>query len=115
MKISVRLYKRKDNGKWYVEYDSGRRCSLKTRDAGLARQTFRQLERKYLKERVKRITGECTVTVGKFRDEFLAWSEAVQSPSTYRANKLALSKLIDQCGESCLLDRVSPRHIDKMD
>ena len=113
MKISMRLFKRKSNGIWYVE-SNGKRVSLKTRDSRSARKAYKKLEREYLRGKVAWLVGECTKTLKQFRTEFLEWAEAVQPKSTFRANRLALDKLIDQCGEHCKLDQVSHKHIDQM-
>jgi site-specific recombinase XerD len=113
MRINVRLFCRK-NDQWYVEYDTGKRQSLKTKDASVARQLYRKIERAYLKGRVAHILGECTMTAGKFRDEFVKLREPVEPRSTFRANRLALDKLIGQCGEGCLLNRITAKHVDQM-
>lgn len=117
MKLSMRMFERYKNGvllSFYVETDDGRRRSLKTRDKNKARQMYRQIEREYFKNRVARITGECTITIDQFRAEFMEWSKTVQKPNTSRANRLALDKLAGIAGPSTKLDMISQRHIDAL-
>jgi len=119
MKIGMRLFRRKLRsgklGNYYVEFDGGERRSLKTKDKVKARRMFRKLEREYLDKKVVMLTGGVqSKPLGEYRDEFLEWSENNQPDSTFRANRLALKKLIHQAGEKISLDRISLKHLDMM-
>lgn len=113
--MSMKLYPRFRNGKflsYYIRYDDGRIRSLKTRNKDRALRAFRKIERLYFKNRVAKLCGECTIRLGDYRDEFKEWAEVAQKKSTYRANCLALEKLIKVAGESIFLDRLSLKHVD---
>jgi len=114
MKLSMRLFRRKTNGIWYFEVDGGQRRSLKTRNKADAKRLYNQFRKAYLAGKVARLTGQCTKTLGEYRDEFLEWAEKVQGNSTYRANRLALDKLAYYAGDKCRLDRISLRHTDSL-
>lgn len=113
MKIGMRLW-RKPSGMYYVEFGRGRHRSLKTKVEREAVATFNAMVKAAAKGKLADITGECTVTLGDFYDEFVPWAEDAQEKATFRANKLALEKLIHHAGRTCKLDRISPRHIDLM-
>jgi len=42
MNIHMQLFKR-ENGTWYVQFERGKKLSLKTKDAALAQQLFRKI------------------------------------------------------------------------
>jgi integrase len=109
MRFSMRLFTHREI--YYVEINGARR-SLRTRDKAAARRLFNQVKREYLAGKVHQLTGRCTVTLGGYRDAFLEWAETVQPRATFRANRLAFSKLIDQVGEKPTLDRISRKHLD---
>lgn len=115
---TMRLYQRKmpdgTLGNFYVEFDNNARRSLKTKDKVKARRMFRQIRNEYLKGKVAQLTGACRKNIGDYRDEFLKWSEGLQPYSTFRANRLALKKLIKQTGEKLPLDQITIKHIDYM-
>jgi integrase len=111
MKFSMRLFTHR--GIYYVEIN-GKRRSLRTRDKTIARRFYNQIKREYLAGKIHELTGRCTVNVGRYRDEFLEWAENVQPKNTFRANRLALSKLIHYAGEKITLDRISKKHLDAM-
>ena len=116
MKISMRLFKRYDKNNrflsWYAELERGKPKSLKTKDEKEARRLYNRLKRAYLNRKIEVLTGVCSKTLGDYYDEFISWSENAQTRSTFRANRLALDKLIYHAGRSIKLDRISPRHID---
>ncbi len=118
MKIGMRLFRRKLKGgkigNYYVEFDSGERRSLTTKDKVKARRMFRKLEREYLDKKITMLTGVQSKPLGEYRDEFLEWSENNQPYSTFRANRLALKKLIRQAGEKISLHRLTLKHLDMM-
>jgi site-specific recombinase XerD len=113
----MRLFKRHKNGQflsWYVEFDNGRRKSLKTKDSTAAHRAYQKVKRAYFAGRVAKLTGQCTTRLSTFRDEYLKWAKVALVKSTFRANRLALNKLIEHAGENCLLDRVNKKTIDVM-
>jgi integrase len=111
MKLAMRLFQHR--GIWYVE-TNGKRRSLKTRDKAEARRIYAQVKKEWLAGKLAYLTGQCHKTIGDYREEFLAWSEKVQPRSTFRANRLALGKLIHFTGERLMLDRITRKHLDQM-
>lgn len=118
MRIHMRLFRRKLKsgklGNYYVEFDGGERRSLKTGDKTQAQRIYRKLRRKYLMKRVAIFPGSGHKTLGEYRKEFLEWSENNQPKSTFRANRLALKKLIHQAGENISISRITLKHLDLM-
>lgn len=111
MKLNMRLFTHR--GIYYIEVN-GKRRSLRTRDKSIAKRLYNQIKRNYLAGKIHELTGKCTVTLGQYRDEFLEWSVQVQPHSTFRANRLALNKLVHQVGEKATLDQVNRKHLDAM-
>lgn len=111
MKLNMRLFTHR--GIYYIEVN-GKRRSLRTRDKSIAKRLYNQIKRNYLAGKIHELTGKCTVTLGQYRAEFLEWSVQVQPHSTFRANRLALNKLIHQTGEKLTLNRISLKHLDDM-
>jgi site-specific recombinase XerD len=107
----MRLYQWR--GIFYVEV-GGKRRSLRTRDRATARRLFNQIKREYLAGKIHHLIGKCTVTLGQYHDEFLKWAEDVQPRKTFKANRLALNKLVHYAGEKIVLDRISRKHLDQM-
>lgn len=113
MKINMRLFQR-TNGNWYVEFGRGKTRSLKTTDKGEAKRLFAAVRAEYLAGRLSEIRGESTVTLGDFRAEYDKWARSVREQKTYKADMLALSKLVDIVGEGTRLDKITLKHADMM-
>lgn len=114
MKLSMHLKKRRSNGVWYVIFDGDRRRSLKTTDEAEARRIYKELRKQWLAGKLSDISGECKVTLGDFQKEYLEWAEQAQVRSTFRANRLALQKIVDIAGKNIRLSQVSRKHIDQI-
>ena len=52
MNLNMRLYKKLPFGVWYVEFERGKRRSLKTKDKSEATALFREVKRQYLAGRL---------------------------------------------------------------
>ncbi|NVM20967.1 MAG: site-specific integrase [Desulfobacterales bacterium] len=111
MILTMRLFTQRDI--YYVEIN-GKRRSLRTKDKTVARRLHNQIKREYLKGKVHQLIGKCTVTLGQYRDEFLKWAEDVQPTKTFKANRLALNKLVHYTGETISLEQISQKHLDQM-
>lgn len=98
---------------WYYEIDRKRR-SLRTKDKGEAHRIFAEIKRQYLAGKLAKIHGDCRTTLGVFQAEFLHWSAENQPISTYRANRLALDKLLAESGAAVRLDALCQRDIDRI-
>jgi integrase len=110
----MRIYPREDaGGVWYVEFDRGRRRSLRTKDAKEAERRFAVLQREMALGKLLVMDKGTNKTLGEFRDEFVAWAEkGGQTESTGRANRLALDQLIKVAGRAVTLDHLGRKHID---
>jgi integrase len=112
MNFTMRLFQHREI--WYVEMDGGKRRSLKTRDKAEARRIFAQIKKEWLAGKLSYLTGQCQKTLGEFADEYLKWAEPIHPRSTFRANRLAINKLIYHAGRNIHLDRITRKHMDVM-
>ncbi|MGD0236501.1 MAG: tyrosine-type recombinase/integrase [Syntrophorhabdales bacterium] len=99
---TMRLYRRKKTGVWYVGLGRGKEKSLKTKDRSIADRIFRQLKREILMGRVISLSKGNTVTVKEFKKEYEEHREPRVAKSTLKADKLALAKLLDYVGNKPL-------------
>lgn len=115
----MKLSKRPDTGA-YVIWINGKRHSLKKfcgrtiTDAKEAKRIYKAIEEQWLAGKLSHIKGETSVTIGQFRDDFLAWAEKVQNKNTYEGNRKALDKLVQYGGETTKLDRIGQKTVDDM-
>lgn len=96
----MRLYQRK--GVWYISKGRGHAKSLRTKDKEIAQQIFRKLKKTYLEDRIIALDHSNTITLKKFRDEYINWSETVKASSSSRSDSLALRVLQDHVGDMTL-------------
>jgi len=117
----MKLSRRKDTGH-FVVWINGERHSLR-RIANLpaeptswtdARRIFNEIRVELAARKVSQFKGECRFTVKDFRTEYLEWAEKARCDSSYRADKLALSKLEDVVGPSMRLDRLNLKAMDEI-
>ncbi|MEW5772836.1 MAG: tyrosine-type recombinase/integrase [Thermodesulfobacteriota bacterium] len=108
-----KLYRRR-NGYFYARLGRGKEVSLKTKDKRQAEKLFRAIREEFLAGRLSELRGESTKTLGEFREDYVELQEEVTTASTFRANLLALDKLIEVAGATCKLDRVTLKHVDEM-
>jgi integrase len=111
MNFTTRLFQHR--GIWHVEVN-GKRRSLQTRDKAEAKLEYAKIRKQWLAGKLSQLTKECQKTLKEYRDEFVQWAEQVQPRSTFRANRLALDKLMHFAGERMALDRISLKHLDQM-
>jgi integrase len=114
MKLTMRLYQKSRDSVYYVEFERGKSRSLKTKDLAEARKLYNAVKKEYLAGRLSEIRGESRVTLGEFRGEYDKWARDAREPKTYKADMLALQKLVDVAGESAKLDKLTLRHADLM-
>lgn len=113
MKINMRLFRR-TNGQWYVEFGRGKARSLKTTDEKEAKRLYAAVRAEYLAGRLSEIRGESTTTLEDFRAEYDKWARSVREPKTYKADMLALRKLLEVTGGTMRLDKLTLKHADLM-
>ena len=114
MKFYMHLKKRASNGIWYAVFRGDKSRSLKTTDEAEAKRLYKELRKQWLAGKLRDISGESGVTLSAFRKEYIEWAEQVQNRSTFRANRLALDKLIAITGEKLRLSQVTRKHVDQM-
>ena len=114
MNVTMRMYKKLPTGVYYVEFGRGRARSLKTKDLSEARKLFAEIRRQYLAGKLSEIRGESTVTLGEFVAEYKKWAASAREVKTFRADMLALSKLVEVAGASTRLDKLTLKHADLM-
>lgn len=110
----MRLGRRKGFGTYYAEYDNRTRKSLKTKNKDEATRLYNAEKKAVRDGKIHGILGECDKSLKDLRTEFEKLMEPVQNKSTYRANMLALEKLVYVAGESCKLDKITVKHIDQI-
>lgn len=110
MQLTMRLF-RKPSGVYYAEFERGKRRSLKTDDPAEAKKLFTELKRQYLSGRLAEIRGECRATLLFFAREYEAWASEALPEKSFKANRLALRKLIFHAGD-LPLDQLTGRHTD---
>jgi integrase len=98
---------------WYYEINRQRR-SLRTSNKAEALRLYNEIKRQYLAGKYASLTGECSVSLREFADEYGEWSEFNRASHTRRADMLALAKLIEVAGNSVRLDRLGLKDADKM-
>ena len=117
--LQMQLGRRPDTGAYYIRLD-GRRISLRkfvghaVTDSSEAKRIFAQVRREVLAGKLVQLSGGCSVTLGEFVRDYLEWAENVRENASYRADKLALGKLLDVAGRGTTLDRLTVRHIDAL-
>jgi integrase len=112
MKLQMRLFKR--NGIYQVELARDKKVSLKTKDAVIAQRLYRALKKEYLSNRLAVMTGRPpSKTLGEFAEEYLEYSSNTKAPDTYRADKLALNKLMASLGAGIALADITSQMLDR--
>jgi len=111
LKLNMRLFKR-ENGIWYVEFERGKKRSLRTKDKREAERLFKELQRELLKGRLILLEKCEKLKLSEFIQEYLAWAEKVKSRETVRRDKLALRNFLDLIGDK-ILRTVSVRDVEK--
>lgn len=113
MKIAMRLFKH-INGRWYVEFERGKSRALGTADEKEAKRLYAAVRAEYLAGRLAEIRGESTTSLGEFRAEYEKWAASAREKKTYKADMLALAKIVEIAGESTRLDKLTLKHADLM-
>ncbi|WP_457628050.1 tyrosine-type recombinase/integrase [Persephonella sp.] len=95
----MRLFKR-ENGIWYIEFERGKKRSLKTKDKALAQRLFNQLKREYMKGKLLQLTKQSSkIKFSEFRKEYLEWSMANHKPEVFKINKRVSKRWIEIIGD----------------
>lgn len=113
MGVSKKPFKVSGRPTYYYKIE-GRRLSLSTSNYSEACGLLSQIRKAYLKGKVRKITGECDKTLGQFQTEYESWAEDTQPTKTFKANRLALRKIIEIEGKHIRLDRLTMKTMDEL-
>jgi len=111
MKLSMRLYRRK-NGFWYYEIQRNKPRSLQTKDDREAKALYKIIKREVLRGRLKDLDGDKRTPLSQFKEIFFIEHTDI-SDDTADAYNLAMRLFIDSVGGSTLLGRINSKHIEK--
>jgi len=111
MKFTMRLLVRR--GIYYVEFSRFERKSLRTRNRAKAEKVFNRLKKDADAKRVASLEGRSLTRLGEFMADYLEYSQAHKSPNSYRADRLALGKILDHFGPQKYLSQVTGKEIEK--
>ena len=113
MNIHMQLFKR-ENGTWYVQFERGKKLSLKTKDAALAQQLFRKIKKEYLHRRIEIIEGKPPQkTLTEFTEEYLEFAGKVKARSTWRTDELALRKFSEYLQKNISIEQINRQTLDR--
>jgi len=85
---SLKLFKNKKSGYWYVRYSRGHEKSLKTKDRAVAEKAFKKATRKMVEDRLVRIDRENKTTLSEFTKEYLRISGGTKAdPTSYPSRR----------------------------
>jgi len=106
----MRLYTQR--GIYYIEFDGGKRRSLKTRNKREAEKIFRELRKEQKQKEILEIDNETTVKLSELKDLYKKHPDRRNlSAKTHEADLLALSTFIKVIGD-CDLNLITSKQID---
>jgi integrase len=106
---SMRLFKRGDT--YYVEFQRGKKRSLKTGNKKEAEAIFNQLRREWLAGRLVQLDSSKNVSLGDFTKEYLEHREPMSS-KTLKHDSLSLRLLADVVGATTPLKLINVKRLD---
>ena len=101
---------RRENGIWYIQFQRGKKKSLKTTDRDEAIARFNIYAQELLQSKLHAIDGSRRITLGKFRDKYELTRKAY-AKDTLRSDRLAFQKLVDAFGENLFLTSITAEKI----
>ena len=110
IKVSMRLFQR-ENGIWYVEFERGKKKSLRTRNKAEAVRLFNKLKREYLAGRLIILKQGQKVLLSEYIKEYLDWCENNRSYETFKKARFALNDFKDVIG-NLYLTSLKKKHLD---
>lgn len=108
----MRLYQHRDT--WYVAFPGGRRRSLKTKDARIAKGLFAEIRKEILRGNILQLQKDNVPLLS----DYAAWytehpDRSDLSPDTLRADALGLKKLTDAAGD-VPINRITDKDIQTL-
>ena len=101
LNISMRLFRR-ENGIWYVEFERGKKKSLRTRNKAEAVRLFNKLKREYLAGKLMILKHGVRITLSEFIKEYLEWCENNRSQETFQKARHVLKLFREIIGDKHL-------------
>jgi len=83
---NMRLFRR-ENGIWYVEFERGKKRSLRTKDKKTAERLFKELQKEALKGKLILLEKHEKIRLSQLIEEYLKWSENTKALETYKKEK----------------------------
>jgi len=97
---AMRLWQRKNNV-WYIDYERGISKSLETKDAKIAKEIFKRLQKEALMGRLVRLEKGEMKLFKSFTEEYLN-IRTIKSKSTQKNDRLALTHFLDYYGNRAM-------------
>jgi integrase len=108
----MRLYQHRQT--WYVAFPGGKRRSLKTRDARIAKGLFAEIKKEVLRGNILQLEKDNSPLLSQYTQWYTEHPDRADlSPDTLRADALGLKKLIDAAGD-VPINRVTDKDIQKI-
>lgn len=107
---NMRLFRR-ENGIWYVEFERGKKRSLRTKDKKTAERLFKELQKEALKGKLILLEKHEKIRLSEFIKEYLQWSELRKARSSYKRDKWSLNRFLEIVGDK-LLRTISIRDVE---
>jgi len=111
LKFKMRLFKR-ENGIWYVEFERGKKKSLRTKDKALAQKLFNKIKRDYLKGKIILLSEGKKIRLSEFIEEYLTWARENRSEETYKKAAYTLNKFKEHIGD-VYVKSLTKKHLDE--
>jgi site-specific recombinase XerD len=106
----MRLFSR--SGVWYIEFERGVKRSLKTRDEGMAKEIYKDIEKKILRGRLVQLDKGKRISLAEFRDIFFKRHCDIAS-WTVKKYEVSIRQFMDSVGSATLLPRIDEKSIAK--
>ncbi len=80
----MKLFKRKENGIWYIRISSQKRISTGTKDKREAQRIFKEFQKAWYEKKLYQLTGKQYILLEEAIEEFLSYQEKINAYKTYR-------------------------------
>ncbi|MBF0345610.1 MAG: tyrosine-type recombinase/integrase [Nitrospirae bacterium] len=108
----MRLFKREDNGIWYVQLTRTQKRSLQTRDEREAKMRFIALQREAVKGKLVVLDRTPTMSLQEFVKVYLDWCDSNRANRTRERADLALRKLTGVISKNKLISDIRKKDMD---
>lgn len=110
MTFHMRLFQKR--GIFYIEFERGKRKSLRTKDERQAKSIFREIEKEYLRGRLIQLDNFKRITLAEFRSFYIEKGREGVSPETIKMDEKALRYMGDAIGDNIQLRAISNQKIE---